>query len=127
MSNTANLFVDWSAPFHNPPYQACDGLPISPGQTTVQQLMNEAEECGPTLTYTSQGTGSSAFLTSINGVANNQDGNGYYWVYFVNGNMPTVGFGDYTLNDNDSVAWDYKHFSSGLAQPNHHDHPANKK
>ncbi len=125
MSDTANLFIDWQSQFHTPPYQACDGLPISTG-ATIENLLDEAESCKPPITYTSVGSGSSAYLTSIDGVKSNQGGNGYYWVYFVNGIMPPVGFGAYELSDGDSVAWDYKHFSSGLRQVNQPDHPANK-
>jgi hypothetical protein len=126
MSDTANLFIDWQAQWHTPPYQSCDGLPISTGVTTVKNLLDEAANCNPSITYTSNGSGDSAYLTSIDGVDSNHDGNGYYWVYFVNGQQPSVGFGAYKLNDGDSVAWDYKHFSSGLSQVNQPDHPANK-
>ena len=125
MSDTANLFIDWQAQFHSPAYQACDELPLSVA-TTVEDLMDEAANCSPTITYTSVGSGDSAYLTAIDGVESNQGENGYYWVYFVNGQMPSVGFGAYKLSNGDSVAWDYKHFSSGLSQVNQPDHPANK-
>jgi len=125
MSDTANLFIDWQSQWHDPAYQACDGLAIST-DTTVQDLMDEATSCNPSITYTATGSGDSAYLTAIDGVESNQDGNGYYWVYLVNGHMPSVGFGAYILEDGDSVAWDYKHFSSGLRQVNQPDHPANK-
>lgn len=119
MSNTANLFVDWSSEFHNPAYQACNNLPIVPGKTTVEELMNEAKSgCSPSINYTSTGSGGNAFLTSIDGVVNNQSGNGYYWMYSVNGTSPNVGFGAYKLSAGDSVVWDYIHYSSGLKQVN---------
>ena len=125
MSDTANLFVDWGGGFHTPSWQACDYLPIVSGQTTVQQLMDEAGSgCSPSINYTAQGSGPSAYLTSIDGVVNNQEGNGFYWIYLVNGAVPTVGFGAYVLSPNDSVVWDYKHFSSRLRQPNMPDFPA---
>lgn len=126
MTDTANLFIDWQAPFHSPPYQACDGLAITSGSTTVKELLNEAEGCCQPVTYTASGSGASAYLTAIDGEASNQDDNGYYWVYYVNGVMPSVGFGAYQLHANDGVAWDYKHFSSGLRQVNQPDHPANQ-
>ena len=115
-TNTANLFVDWGS-FHNPPWQACDFIPITPGQTTVFDLMQTAESfCSPSITFTYQGSGQSAYLTAIDGVENNPDGNGYYWIYLVNGTSPSIGFGAYVLQAGDSVVWDYKHFSSGLRQ-----------
>ncbi len=126
MSDTANLFVDWQAQFHDPAYQACDNLPVSSGSTTVETLMNEAVSCSPSITYTSTGSGDNAYLTSIDGVESNKDGNGYYWIFYVNGTIASVGFGACKLNNGDSVAWDYKHSSSGLSQANQQDHPANK-
>ncbi len=115
-SNSANLFVDWGA-FHTPPWQACDSIPIVPGQTTVLELLQQAgTSCNPPIVFTYQGSGQSAYLTSIDGVENNANGNGYYWIYFVNGQVPSIGFGAYVLNNGDSVVWDYKHFSSGLRQ-----------
>ena len=124
---SANLFVDWSSPFHNPPWQACDYLPIEAGVTTVLNLMNEANSCKPKISFTYEGDGESAYLTSIDGVENNQDNNGFYWVFFVNGQMPKVGMGAYKLSNNDSVVWDYKHYSSGMMQVNQPDHPLTKK
>ncbi len=127
MSNTANLFIDWQQQWHQPPWQACNDLPIVSSKSTVKDLLDESKSyCNPSINYTSTGSGDSEYLTSIDGVENNQGGNGYYWVYFVNGNMPSVGFAAYKLNAGDSVAWDYKHFSSGLRQMNQSDHPANK-
>ncbi|MGC6482024.1 MAG: DUF4430 domain-containing protein [Synechococcus sp.] len=115
MPKTANLFIDWQAAFHTPPYQACDFLPLPPG-ATVEHLMNETGNCcNPSITYSSIGSGDSAYLTAIDGVESNQDGNGYYWVYYVNGIMPSIGFGAYQLSGGDSVAWDYIHYSSGLS------------
>lgn len=124
MSNTANLFIDWQSPFHKPAFQACDKLPVATG-ATVADLLDEASSCNPSITYTAQGSGASEYLTSIDGVESNKE-SGYFWVYFVNGKMPPVGFAEYKLSDGDSVAWDYKHYSSGLRQLNQPDHPANK-
>lgn len=116
-ANTANLFVDWGGEFHDTAWQACDSLPITPGQSTVFDLLQEAgSSCNPSITFTYQGSGQSAYLTGIDGVINNQGGNGYYWVYFVNGKEPDIGFGAYALQAGDSVAWDYKHFSSRFRQ-----------
>ncbi|WP_299116376.1 DUF4430 domain-containing protein [uncultured Winogradskyella sp.] len=125
--NSANLFIDWSSQFHNPPWQACDYIPITPNQTSVFNLMNDASSCNPPVKFTFEGNGDSAYLTSIDGVENNQNGNGYYWVFLVNGKMANVGFAAYKLSDNDSVVWDYKHFSSGMKQANQPDHPLNKQ
>jgi Domain of unknown function (DUF4430) len=59
------------------------------------------------------------FVTGIDGVKANQGNNGYWWVFFVNGTPPDVGPAAYKLKSGDSVAWDYKHYSSGLKQATH--------
>jgi len=113
---TANLFVDWGAP-HVPAWQVNNGLPIVAGATTAFGLFS-VSGVTPPLTVTTQGSGAGLYVTAIDGVVQDP-GTGFYWVYFVNGNMPTVGCDAYLLQDGDSIAWDYKHFSSGLSQPNH--------
>lgn len=123
--NTVNLFIDWASEFHNPPWQACDGVPIISGESTLLDVMNEVAQYNPPVNYTSVGEGPNAYLTAIDGVQSNQGGNGYYWVFFVNGVMPEVGYGAYVLSANDSVAWDYKHYASGLRQASQADHPVN--
>ena len=115
---TANLFVDWGTGVHTPPWQANDGLPIAPGQTTVFDLFGLAG-VAPPLNVVTQGSGQGLYVTSIDGVVQNDGGNGFWWVYLVNGAQPTVGAGAYLLADGDSVAWDYKHYSSGLKQATH--------
>ena len=121
--DSADLFIDWSGEFHTPAYLAIDGLPIVPGFSTVLDLLNAASRRDPSFQFTKTGEGANAWLTSIGGVANNQQGNGYYWVFFVNGVMPQKGCGACVLDDNASVAWDYKHYSSGFSQANQEDHP----
>jgi hypothetical protein len=115
---TANLFVDWASEFHAPPWQANDQLPITEGATTALDLFNCAG-VAPPLAVLTQGAGQGAYVTAIDGVTQNSGGNGYWWVYFVNGTAPNVGAGAYMLKDGDSVAWDYKHVASGLKQAPH--------
>lgn len=118
MEDSANQFIDWGSEFYNPPWQANDGLLVVDGQTTVFDLLsNEGVE--PLLVLETEGSGAALFVTAINGVQANQDGNGFWWVFFVNGTMPDVGCAAYTLSPGDSVAWDYKHYSSGLKQAPH--------
>ncbi|KVN29489.1 hypothetical protein WJ63_09165 [Burkholderia pyrrocinia] len=117
-NSVANQFVDWGAEFHNPPWQANDRIAIAPGVTTVFDLLT-ADGVSPALNPQWQGSGASLFVTALGGVEANQGGNGYWWVYFVNGQMPDVSCAVYTLQPGDSVAWDYKHYSSGLKQAVH--------
>jgi hypothetical protein len=118
MGATANLFVDWGSEFHAPPWQANDRLPIVEGQTTAFDLFQSAKVIPP-LAVVTQGSGQGVYVTAIDGVIQNAGGNGYWWVYFVNGAEPDVGANAYLLKDGDSVAWDYKHMASGLKQASH--------
>lgn len=112
---TVNHFVDWGGEFHRPPWQVNDGIPIQPGVTTVYDVLQAVQ---PSLDPTSQGAGAGLHVTGIGGVS--QDPNtGYYWVYFVNNAEPPIGAGAYVLHGGESIAWDYKHFSSGFKQATH--------
>lgn len=115
---SANLFVDWGGEFHNPPWQANNNIPIVVGQTTAYDLFL-ATEIVPPLAIQSQGSGQGIFITAIDGVVQNQSGNGYWWTYYINTQPAQVGCDAYLLQDGDSIAWDYQHFSSGFKQPNH--------
>jgi hypothetical protein len=118
MADTAEQFIDWGGEFHQPPWQANDEMAIVAGQTTAFDLLT-ANGVVPSLAVEFQGTGESVFVTSIGGVKANQNGNGYWWICFVNQNPLTVSCAAYKLNPGDSVAWDYKHASSGFMQPSH--------
>lgn len=118
MTATVNLFVDWGGEFRTPPWQANDGLTITPGQTTVFEVFSNAS-IAPPLAVASQGTGQGVYVTAIDGVVQNQNGDGYWWVYFVNGQEPDVGANAYVLQGGESIVWDYKHFSSGFKQASH--------
>ena len=115
--STADNFVDWGGEFHQPAYQANDGIPIDVGVTTVWDVLISSA-IQPPLKPTATGQGANLYVTSIGGVAQNAS-TGYYWVYFVNGSEPNVGAGAYLVQPGDSIAWDYKHFSSGHKQATH--------
>ena len=53
-------------------------------------------------------TGSSYYVSSINGLAEFDHGRMSGWLYAVNGVEPSVGCGSYYLNDGDSVYWHYQ-------------------
>jgi hypothetical protein len=115
---SANLFVDWGGDYHDPAWQVTNGIQFQPGVATAYDLFQAAQN-SPPFTIASQGSGAGLYITAIDGVVQNAGGNGYWWVYFVNGTQPTVGCDAYLLNDGDSIAWDYKHFSSGFRQAPH--------
>jgi Domain of unknown function (DUF4430) len=121
MSNgTVNQFIDWGSSFHSPPWQVNNGIRVQPGVTTVFDVMS-LPGVTPQLRVRSQGSGANLFVTAIDDVVANQNGNGYWWVFFVNGLMPNIGCGAYKVQSGDSIVWDYKHFSSGLKQAPHPD------
>jgi hypothetical protein len=113
-----NLFVDWGGEFHNPPWQANDGLEIEDGVTTAFELLSNPAAM-PALSVQSEGSGDGVYVTAIDNVVQDSGGNQYWWVYAVNNAEPTVGANAYKLKDGDSVAWDYKHITSGFKQATH--------
>ena len=119
--SSANLFIDWTPGYHQPSAQSCNSIPINPGMTTVLDLMIDSSgNCHPSeppisfvCSSTTAACEQSGFLTAIDGIAGNQDGNGRYWCYYVNGALANVAFNSYVLQDGDSVAWDYLPASNG--------------
>jgi hypothetical protein len=49
------------------------------------------------------------FVTSINGVSQDATAN-MYWIYYVNGEMPAVGAGEYIVQDGDEITWKLESF-----------------
>lgn len=110
-----NHFVDWSAEFHQPPWQVNDNVSVQPGVTTVFDVLRSVQ---PLLSPTYEGSGPGLYVTGIGGVEQNSD-TGYYWVYFVNSSEPDVGPAAYVLQGGESIAWDYKPSASGFKQATH--------
>jgi len=106
MTSRVGLSINWRD-WHNPPFQECYFLVITPGVSTVKNLLDEAASCSPPIIYTFV-----SGVTGIDGVEDNQDGNGNLWVCFVNGKVIPDGFADYTLYSGDNVILVYTHFSS---------------
>ena len=51
-----------------------------------------------------QGTGTNAYVTSING-REAKNSNKEYWALYINGKLADVGAGSYTLKNNDKIEW----------------------
>jgi hypothetical protein len=80
-------------------------LPWSKGQT-VLDLMNAAKTHAHGITFRSTGSGTSAFLTQIDDVANEGGGSGKKnWQLWVNTTYAERGFGAYELHASDMVFW----------------------
>ena len=69
---------------------------------TVADLLNSE----PRISLTSTGSGASAFLTSLDGVANEGAG-GRNWTYSVNGKHADRSFAVYELQPGDHVLWTF--------------------
>jgi hypothetical protein len=69
---------------------------------TVADVLNSARR----ISVTSAGSGAGAFLTSLNGVAN-QGINGRNWTYRVNGKHADRSFAVYELRPGDQVLWTF--------------------
>ena len=68
---------------------------------TVFDILNQTS----TVTFTQFAYGK--FVTSINDVENNANGNGYYWQYWVNDELAPVAADNHVLSDSDRVLWKY--------------------
>jgi hypothetical protein len=81
-------------------------LPWKPG-TTVGDLLREAGRFHPALEFAERGTGDMAFLTSLDGVANDPS-IGRFWIYEINGRIAERGIGAQSLEAGDRVLWVFK-------------------
>jgi hypothetical protein len=99
---TASLAID----FGNGARREFAALPWSEGMT-LGKLMSEARDFRPGLRYTQDGEGEMAFLTSLEGVANDQAG-GRYWFYEVDGQRGDVSFDAQPLEAGAKVLWVFK-------------------
>jgi hypothetical protein len=100
--DTASLVID----FGNGALRQFQALPCPAGQT-LGGLMQQARRFQPGLRYTQQGEGDMAFLTSLEGVAN-EGGRGRYWFYEVDGRRGDSSFQVQPLTPGAKVLWVYK-------------------
>ena len=78
-----------------------ESAPWREGMTVADLLQGE-----PRVSLAVQGSGPSAFLTQLGGVAN-EIPNGRNWVYSVNGKPADRSFAVYELQANDHVLWTF--------------------
>jgi len=76
-------------------------------RSSVLDLLKAAEEQGK-LEFEFVGSGGSAFVTAIDGLANARDDATRYWVFYVNGQMAQRGCGVVRLEPGDRVRWVYQ-------------------
>lgn len=71
---------------------------------TVETAMNSARAKG--FSYVASGyNGLGSYVQSINGT---EEGNGMYWIYYINGAKATTGISSYTLKNGDTITWKYE-------------------
>jgi hypothetical protein len=73
---------------------------------TVGALLAAVRELPGGPTFAQQGSGASALLTAIDGVAN-EGRAGRNWAFFVNDGLADRGFGAYVLRPGDHVLWSF--------------------
>jgi len=71
------------------------------GKTALELLEQNAK-------IKTNGTGTNAFITSINGVTANSSNQ--YWAFYINGESSTVGAGSYTTKSTDTISWKLESF-----------------
>ena len=99
---TVSLTIDFS----NGARREFAALPWKEG-LTLGDLMRAARDFRPGIRYTQDGEGEMAFLTSLEGVAN-EGGAGRYWFYAVDDRRGEVSFEVQPLKAGAKVLWVYK-------------------
>ncbi len=99
---TVSLTID----FGNGARREFDALPWTEG-LTLGELMRRAAAFRPGVTYAQRGEGPMAFLTSLEGVAN-EGGGGRYWFYAVNDRRGETSFAVQPLEPGAHVEWVFK-------------------
>ena len=80
-------------------------IPIYENETVYDVLIRAGKEYE--LVIGKSGTGTYAYIQSINGISELQHGELSGWIYTVNGEQPSVGCGTYTPSDGDTVEFLY--------------------
>lgn len=80
-------------------------VPYNAGETVLDALQKAAERDG-SWRFAYEGSGAKAFLIELGGRANEQ-GDGRYWQYEVNGQHAAVGIGAQRLEPGDRVLWKF--------------------
>lgn len=82
-------------------------LPWSEGMT-VGDLLTRAGSARPGVAFTQKGEGKMAFLTSLEGVANEQGASGRYWLYSIDGRHAEVSFAVQPVEAGAAVLWEFR-------------------
>jgi hypothetical protein len=99
---TVSLAID----FGNGARREIAALPYRAGMT-IGDLLRAAQEFRPAIAFAHQGEGEMAFLTSLEGVAN-EGGDGRYWIYSVDGATGTVSYEKQALEPGAAVLWEFR-------------------
>ena len=75
---------------------------------TLGELMEQGRTFRPALTFAFKGEGPMAFLTSLEGVANETGAEGRYWLYSVDGKHGEVSFAVQPLAAGAAVLWEFR-------------------
>jgi hypothetical protein len=97
--DTVSLEID----FGNGARRQFEAFPWS-AEMTVGDLLRHARKFRPAIVFEHRGAGAKAFLTSLEGVANEGAG-GRFWTYEVNGQAAQVGYDVQPLAPGDRVLW----------------------
>ena len=83
-----------------------DGVNLTDHYTSAYDLLNNETQITYSI-YNNMGEYPEFMITSINGLTNNQNSNGRYWQYYVNGVYAQIGVNHDQLNDNAIEEWYY--------------------
>lgn len=103
--DTGTATVELSVRFADGKTRKFDPVPYRKDMTVID-LMN-AVKAGKAngFRFEHKGAGATAFLLSIDGVANQSGQSKDFWIYRVNGKLGDRSFGTYSLKPGDKVLW----------------------
>ena len=84
-----------------------DPVPHKAGMTVLDAMKAAESADGKPLRFDYKGKGETAFLTAIEGVANQSGDSSDYWIYRVNDKLGNRSFGVATLAPGDRVLWTF--------------------
>lgn len=80
-------------------------VPFRQGMTIADLMTSVQSEKANDFRFEHKGAGATAFLLSIDGVANQSGQRKDFWIYRVNGKLGDRSFGAYSLKPGDKVLW----------------------
>lgn len=104
---TGTATVELSVRFADGRTREFDAVPYRKDMTVADLMTAVKAGKANDFRFEHKGSGATAFLLSIDGVANQSGQSRDFWIYRVNGKLGDRSFGAYTLKPGDKVLWHF--------------------